>query len=123
MKEPISISEVKVLIHDIKEKLNESNHRMMSELENNIRIEKSLELMYNAFPVFKKQKREVVIYIDKSKCTMCGECVDICNYNVLTSMKLPFHKEIAVINPDNCIGCLHCMSVCKPNAIEVTRYK
>lgn len=123
MKEPINLSEAKILIQNIRENLNENNRRMMKEIENNIRIEKSLELMYNAFPVEKKPKREVAIFIDKSKCTMCRECIDVCHYNVLSIVNILFHKKIVAVNSGNCIGCLHCMSVCKADAIKITRYK
>ena len=54
-------------------------------------------------------------YIDYSKCTACGTCIDVCPVGV-------FEKEgdkVVVKNPDACIQCRACEVSCPEKAIEV----
>jgi len=51
--------------------------------------------------------------IDREICTLCGKCVDFCNYNALA--KLP--SEILFF-PQLCSGCGGCKLVCPVDAIE-----
>ncbi|MFO8016121.1 MAG: 4Fe-4S binding protein [Candidatus Woesearchaeota archaeon] len=53
--------------------------------------------------------------IDKSKCTGCGTCVQVCPMEVF---KLEKGKSKAV-KPDECIGCGACEAQCPQEAIKV----
>jgi len=57
-----------------------------------------------------------VITIDESKCTRCGECVNICPSEVY---KLDGDR-VVVGNTADCSNCQSCTSVCEPQAITVT---
>lgn len=61
------------------------------------------------------EKKVYVEYpeIDKIKCTVCGECVKICNFNALAKVK----DNILVFN-NLCHGCGACQMVCKYDAID-----
>ena len=50
--------------------------------------------------------------VDKSRCTGCGLCRDICQYNAITC----FNKTVLVF-PELCHGCGGCSLVCPENAI------
>ena len=51
--------------------------------------------------------------IDKSKCTLCGTCVDVCPEDVLaiTAQTLTF------VNPEQCTMCTECEAACPENAV------
>ena len=53
--------------------------------------------------------------IDAKKCTLCGECIDICRFEAITE------KEDGVINTDpiSCEGCGTCSYLCPVEAIEM----
>jgi len=53
--------------------------------------------------------------IDKSKCTLCGMCVDICPEQVLAVDA----GELVFANPENCTMCAQCESVCPEGAVNV----
>ena len=125
MNEFINTSETKVLINHLRKELHLSNVRIKSELDRNIKLEKSLDMIYDALPTGKNinTNRIVGIQINHKKCSNCGVCISVCKQNVLTSSSNKGHQEIQVLNSESCIGCLLCMNVCKHNAIEVTRYQ
>ena len=50
--------------------------------------------------------------VDESKCTGCGLCREICQYNAITC----FNKMVLVF-PELCHGCGGCVLVCPENAI------
>ncbi len=56
--------------------------------------------------------------IDKSKCTLCRKCVEICPKEVLSLQ----NKEIVIAN-DGCILCSHCYCVCKFDAIRFSQLR
>jgi ferredoxin len=59
--------------------------------------------------------------IDRSTCTVCGECAEICSGGVLTRGD----REIVIDHSSafDCIGCGHCMMVCPSGSIAVTGRK
>lgn len=61
------------------------------------------------------QKNLAQIKIDKSKCRLCGKCVDVCPKKIFELGD----KEINIGNSDNCIGCLTCVRSCPKKAITV----
>lgn len=52
--------------------------------------------------------------INKEKCTLCGNCIDICKYNSMS-----IHDEEVYIDPMSCSGCGNCMTVCPEHAINI----
>ena len=135
MEEQINTGELKILFQDMIRQINASNKTIVLELEKSQRIEMALRLLCSndfLLPVQeklhqrrikRKKMREVSIHIDQSRCTICGKCVDVCRQHVLSVVKTPFHKQIAVTDPASCIGCLRCMNSCNHQAIAVTRYR
>lgn len=65
-------------------------------------------------PSIQKQEDVTVEYpvIDQKKCTLCGACVKVCQFNALASTG----KEIVVFNK-LCHDCGACKIVCKQNAL------
>ena len=59
--------------------------------------------------------------IDRSTCTVCGECAEICPGGVLARGD----REILIDHSSafDCIGCGHCMMVCPSGSIAVTGRK
>lgn len=53
--------------------------------------------------------------INDEKCKSCGECIDVCPADVLSSDG----SETIVANPADCLGCESCISVCPEEAITV----
>ena len=57
-----------------------------------------------------------VIVIDETKCTNCGECVNMCPSEV-------YKREgdrVVVGNTEDCSNCQSCTSVCEPQAITIS---
>lgn len=50
--------------------------------------------------------------IDKSKCTGCGKCAEVCEYNAIIVLKT------ALVFPELCHGCGGCRLVCPSRAIQ-----
>lgn len=54
--------------------------------------------------------------IDEKKCTVCGECVEVCPVDILETK----NKKTIVAKPDDCIGCRACEAACaNKEAIKV----
>jgi MinD superfamily P-loop ATPase len=51
--------------------------------------------------------------IDDIKCTYCGNCADICEYNALAVI-----KDSVLVFPELCHGCGGCMRLCPEQAIQ-----
>jgi nitroreductase/NAD-dependent dihydropyrimidine dehydrogenase PreA subunit len=58
-----------------------------------------------------------MINIDKTKCTSCGRCYDVCPDYVISITESDGKQEASVKYPTQCCACGHCMSVCPSNAI------
>ncbi len=56
--------------------------------------------------------------IDKSKCTRCGKCKEICRFSAI-ELKEDAYK----VNPFLCEGCGACEIICPANAIELKEVK
>ncbi len=54
------------------------------------------------------------VKIDKTKCTLCGTCVEVCPMQVFEKLE----KEIK-IDDSKCIGCRACEVQCPKQAIKV----
>jgi len=137
MEEQMNTTELKILFQDMIRQIHAGNKTMAMELEKSRRIEMALRFLDDhnfLLPVQEKlqrkkirrkskKMREVSIHIDQSRCTVCGKCVDVCRQHVLSVVKTPMHKQIAITDPARCIGCLRCMNSCNHQAIAVTRYR
>lgn len=65
-------------------------------------------------PVF-KQRKEVGILIpavDESRCTHCGKCAEVCQYNAIAVL-----GKKTLVFPQLCHGCGSCMALCPEHAI------
>ncbi len=51
--------------------------------------------------------------VDKSKCTYCGKCAEICEYNSIVVI-----KNNVLVFPELCHSCAGCWLVCPENAIS-----
>ena len=61
----------------------------------------------------KKMYRKVPKW-DKDKCTLCGECSKVCNFNALA-----FLKEFVIVFPELCHSCYACSELCPENALPM----
>jgi heterodisulfide reductase subunit A-like polyferredoxin len=64
-------------------------------------------------------KEDVLINVDKSKCTGCGNCLKTCVFNAISIN----HDDIAEINLDKCVRCGSCAVVCPEKAIALRMAK
>lgn len=56
------------------------------------------------------------IVVDKAKCQVCGECVDICSNGIYELQD----EKLVIANVAQCTGCQNCVSVCVNEALTVT---
>ena len=52
--------------------------------------------------------------IDKDKCTGCGQCMDVCEYEAIEGAG----RYGLQINQEVCTGCGSCADLCHEGAIE-----
>ena len=52
--------------------------------------------------------------INKQKCTLCGQCVDICPEGVLELEE----DTLVIANPQNCTYCTTCEETCPEGAVR-----
>jgi heterodisulfide reductase subunit A len=60
-----------------------------------------------------------IAVVDDEKCTGCGTCVSICEYNAPRMVQSDHGRMIAEIDPMLCKGCGACAAHCPGRAIEV----
>jgi NAD-dependent dihydropyrimidine dehydrogenase PreA subunit len=53
--------------------------------------------------------------ISQDLCENCGECIDICPYDVFGDLE----GFVSVINPEECIECTACIDTCPQKAISM----
>ena len=51
---------------------------------------------------------------DKNRCTLCGECADVCNFNAIA-----FLKNKVMVFPELCHSCYACSELCPENALPM----
>ncbi len=59
--------------------------------------------------------------IDKSTCSWCDKCTDVCPYNAIVKIERE-GKAVAEVIEANCKGCGMCLPVCPSNSIQLTGY-
>jgi heterodisulfide reductase subunit A len=63
----------------------------------------------------------IVARIDYDKCTWCGKCADVCEYDAIHPLEMN-GKEVASVNESTCKGCGICTPVCPSDAIDIAQY-
>ena len=51
---------------------------------------------------------------DLDLCNLCGDCIDICAYDVRS-----INDDTMIVKPENCYGCSACVYVCEEDAITM----
>jgi len=60
------------------------------------------------------EKQEVMLpVVDESKCTGCGECSRVCQFNAIAAL-----GTNVIVFPELCHGCRACVLICGPKAIS-----
>ncbi len=68
-----------------------------------------------------KEARVPVPRFDKNKCTFCGKCSDVCEYNAIAVLPRSQAREgNSIFLPDLCHGCGACEYFCPAGAISET---
>lgn len=60
-----------------------------------------------------RQHASVKPSVNKSSCTLCGQCAKYCPEHAITCDDIQAH-----IDQDKCIGCAECVAVCRFNAVK-----
>lgn len=66
--------------------------------------------------VVQEQKQ---FFYNPSKCTRCGNCLEVCGFDV---WEIPDSGPAVVARPDNCTNCTACAKNCLGQAIMVTNF-
>jgi len=54
------------------------------------------------------------IFIDRSKCVGCKNCVEVCPGNLIKICD----KKAEIVRPQDCWGCTSCLKECKLDAVK-----
>ncbi len=55
---------------------------------------------------------------DKDKCSFCGKCQSVCNFNSIIKI-----KDSVMVFPEMCHGCYACSELCPENALPMVKEK
>ncbi len=61
-----------------------------------------------------------VAAVDTSRCSGCGECVEVCAYKAI---ELDVVRRVAVVNEATCKGCGTCAATCRAGAIDLKGFR
>ena len=75
-------------------------------------------LFFNRNPVYSEVVTRIVPRWDYKKCTFCGQCNAVCNFNAIA--RLP---EQILIFPELCHSCSACIDLCPENALTPVKRK
>ncbi|MRT93623.1 ATP-binding protein [Ancylomarina sp. 16SWW S1-10-2] len=64
--------------------------------------------------IHKEDKFKMVPSWDSNKCTFCGLCQDVCNYNAVIKL-----EDKIMVFPDLCHSCYACSELCPENALPM----
>ena len=65
----------------------------------------------------------IVAYVNQSRCTGCGVCVEVCPYNAPALVQEGPNAGKAEINPLLCKGCGSCSTSCRSNAAQLRGFE
>jgi ferredoxin len=65
-----------------------------------------------------QRKGTKYIYLDKSKCEACWDCINECKFKVLDKVDFWFHKHVKLKNPEKCRGCKSCVEICNNDVFK-----
>ncbi len=68
--------------------------------------------------VHKEDKYKMIPVWEKDKCTLCGLCQEVCNFNAVIKLK----KEIMIF-PELCHQCFACSELCPTSALPMSPQK
>ena len=57
------------------------------------------------------------VYVDPTKCRLCGRCIENCSYDVFRK-----DRDKILTYPNNCVVCHRCVSFCPANAIRIEKF-
>lgn len=75
-------------------------------------------LFINARLVGKEEKFKMIPEWIEDKCTLCGICQDVCNYNAVVQL-----GTIILVFPELCHGCYACSELCPTSALPMVPKK
>jgi heterodisulfide reductase subunit A len=61
-----------------------------------------------------------VAAVDRSRCSGCGACVDVCAYKAI---ELDPVLRVAAVNEATCKGCGTCTATCRAGAIDLKGFR
>ena len=71
-------------------------------------------LFLNGEMIHREDKFKMIPSWDKTDCTLCGKCQQVCNFNAV--MKL---AEMILVFPELCHGCYACSELCPENSLPM----
>lgn len=80
--------------------------------------EPNSNLFLNATLLSKDDKMKMIPRWDSTSCTLCGSCVEICNFNALLNIA----NEILIF-PNLCHSCYACSELCPTNSLPMEAQK
>ncbi len=75
-------------------------------------------LFIRAVLVHREDKFKMIPEWDKSKCELCGNCQDVCNFNAVLKM-----GEMIMVFPELCHGCYACSELCPTGSLPMKQKK
>lgn len=58
------------------------------------------------------------ITLRRELCQGCGECIEVCNFDVFEKIVLSGKEKVRIADGENCRGCNRCIAVCPGKAIK-----
>src|SRR5690554_5545335 len=69
-------------------------------------------LFFNGTLVHEEDNHNMTPHWDKSRCTLCGLCQDVCNFNAIIQLGTSI-----LVYPKLCHSCYACSELCPENAL------
>lgn len=70
--------------------------------------------------VQKRRVANISIVVDRTHCTLCSLCTDVCRKDALSIVSTPTQLSL-LFDPSRCNGCRVCLRFCPENAITLKR--
>jgi len=75
-------------------------------------------LFLNGELFHQEDKYKMIPEWEKEKCTLCGKCQEVCNFNAVMKM-----GEMILVFPELCHGCYACSELCPSNSLPMKTKK